>query len=107
MLTKQGFTVWSTQPGVTPFRFEDVSEQVAAALETVEVDETLEGPATVRAYTVLYEANEPAAAVVWCDSPDGRRTVARSSDPELMRTATESELCGRAVTLSGDEFSLA
>jgi len=107
MLTKQGFTVWSTQPGATPFRFEDVSEQVAAALETVEVDERLEGPATVRAYTVLYEANEPAAAVAWCDSHDGRRTVARSSDPELMRTATESELCGRAVTISGDEFSLA
>ena len=98
--------MWSTEPGRAPFEYDDVSEQVAAALDTVEVDETLEGPATVRAYTVLYQGAEPDRAVAWCDAADGRRTLAVSRDAALLRTATEDELCGRPVRVHAGEFEL-
>ncbi|MEE2662797.1 MAG: acetyl-CoA acetyltransferase [Myxococcota bacterium] len=106
ILTKQGFSVWSTQPGPSPFQYDDVSEQVAGALETVEIDESADGPAIIRAYTVLCEGGEPARAVAWCDTAGGRRTLAASSDPELLRNATERELCGREITLADGEFEL-
>ena len=76
---------------------------MAEALETVEVDPALTGPAQVRAYTVLYEAGEPARVVAWLDAPDGRRTLASCSEPELLALATSEELCGRRVELRADE----
>ena len=106
ILTKQGFCIWSTEPGTGAFQYDDVSKQVAAALETIEIDESANGPASVRAYTVLCEGGEPVRAIAWCDTDRGHRTVAGSSDPALLRDATEHELCGRDVTLSEGEFAL-
>jgi acetyl-CoA C-acetyltransferase len=106
-LTKTGFSVWSTEPGESPFTYDDVSEQVAAALETVTVDEQLSGAATVRAYTVLFAGGEPERAVAWCDAADGRRTLATSTAAALLREACERELCGLEVTVERGEFQLA
>ena len=105
-LTKQGFSVWSSEAGPCPFEYDDVSEQVAQVLETVEVDASLTGEATIAAYTVLYEHGEPARAVAWCNGEDDRRTLATSSDAELLRNATEWELCGRAVRIDRGRFTL-
>jgi acetyl-CoA C-acetyltransferase len=107
ILTKQGFSVWSTDPGHSAFQYDDVSEQVAAVLETIPVDESASGPAIVRSYTILYEAGEPARAIAWCDTANGQRTLAANTDCELLHHATEHELCGRAITLSAGQFELA
>ena len=107
ILTKQGFTLWSTDAGAAPFAYEEVTEAVAEVLETVEVDERFEGPAVVAAYTVLYEGLEPTRAAAWCDAADGRRTIAVSTDPALLGEAVERELCGRPVVIADGSFTLA
>lgn len=104
ILTKQGFTLWSTEAGEAPFAYEEVTEQVAEALETVEVAEQYTGDAVVAAYTVLYEGVEPTRAAAWCDTADGRRTIAVNTDPALLQYAMTQELCGRAVTIRDGAF---
>lgn len=105
ILTKQGFTTWSTSAPDTPFAWEDVAERVAAATPTVEIDAELAGEATVKGYTVMVEGIEP-RAVALCDAADGRRGLAASEDPEVIRVATEEELCGRRVHLDGHHFEV-
>jgi acetyl-CoA C-acetyltransferase len=106
MLTKQGVSLWSAQPPAAACRFADVTDEVAAAMETVEVVGDHNGPATVASYTVLYNGDSPARAVAVCDLPDGRRTLAAAEDRELAAAMTAAEFCGRRVQLTGDRFAL-
>ena len=99
MLTKQGVSVWSTRAPARPFAFADVTSEVAGAMQTVEVVSHYEGGATIAAYTVLYEADAPARAVMICDLPDGRRTLAATTNPPLALAMTEQEFCGRRVQI--------
>jgi len=98
MLTKQGVSLWSGEPGDAGFHHDDVSAEAEAAVERVEVVADAAGPATVASYTVLHSGAAP-QVVVLCDLPDGRRTLARSDDAGLIATAEHDELCGRAVGL--------
>jgi acetyl-CoA C-acetyltransferase len=107
ILTKQGFTTWSTEPPAQGFRFEDATDPVAAATETVEIDESFDGVARVAGYTVQYAGTEPARAIALCDGSDGSRALCTGADPALLRLATEDELCGRRVRVTGEEFELA
>ena len=61
-----------------------------------------QGPAVIAAYTVLYEGDTPARAVMICDLPDGRRTLAATTDAPLAAAMTEREFCGRAVRVGQD-----
>jgi len=106
MLTKQGVSLWSTQAPEKPCEFADVTEEVGAAMETVEVIGDYHGPATVASYTVLYNGDAVARAVAVCDLPDGRRTIAASADEKVAKEATEKEFCGRQVKVQGAEFAL-
>ncbi len=100
VLTKQGVSLWSTEPGPHPFRFEDASEETARALEVVPLVAGAPGGATVVTYTVLYEDEAPSRTVLLCDLGDGRRTLAASADPALAAVAVREELCGRSVRLA-------
>ncbi len=100
MLTKQGVSLWSTQPPTVPYRFADVSAEVAAAMPTVEVIPNYDGPAVVASYTVLYDGNTASRGVAVCDLPDGRRTLAATQDAMLAKAMTESEFCGRPVIVA-------
>lgn len=102
MLTKQGVSVWSSQPPAEPFRFVDVTREVARETKTVEVVSEYEGPASVAAYTVLYDGATPSRAVMICDLPDGRRTFGVTTDRQLAATMTEQEFCGRSVRIAMD-----
>lgn len=97
MLTKQGVSLWSTQVPRQPFCFADVTAEVAQRMKTVEVVDNYQGTATIAAYTVLYEGDAPARAVMICDLPDGRRTLAATTDARMAARMTTSEFCGRAV----------
>jgi len=99
MLTKQGVSLWAAHPPQRPFRFIDVTADVAQAQETVPLVGDYHGPATVASYTVIYEGDVPARAVMICDLPDGRRTLAASTDAALASRATRQELCGGRVQI--------
>jgi len=102
MLTKQGVSLWSAQPPAQPFGFADVTQEVARALRTVEVVGEYDGPATIAAYTVIYDGTTPARAVMICNLPDGRRTLGVTMNPQLAAAMTEDEFCGRPVRVGWD-----
>jgi acetyl-CoA C-acetyltransferase len=100
ILTKQGVSLWSTEPGPGTFGFDDVSEQTARATEAVEVVGPVDAEATVATYTVFFEGGAPERSVLLCDLDDGRRALVATPDPALAALATSEELCGRRVHLS-------
>jgi len=98
MLTKQGVSIWSTQPPVDTCAFTDVSADVAAASTAVDVVDDYDGPATIASYTVIYDNGQPTRAVLICDLPDGRRSLA-AADPSGSRLMADREMCGEPVVL--------
>jgi acetyl-CoA C-acetyltransferase len=102
MLTKQGVSIWSAQRPAQPFRFADVTTDVAREMKTVEVVDRYAGPASVAAYTVVYDGNAPSRAVMICDLPNGRRAFGVTTDPQLATAMTEQEFCGRSVRIGHD-----
>jgi acetyl-CoA C-acetyltransferase len=103
MITKQGVSVWSREPGTSPFAAADVSNESEAATARVEVVEAQPGPARIAGYTVLFGPAGADQLIALCDLPDGRRTIAYSRDPDWMARAQRDELCGENVRLAADE----
>jgi acetyl-CoA C-acetyltransferase len=99
ILTKQGVSLWSSEPPPAPFGFDDATEATARATETVALVEDAAGPGRIATYTVLYEAGQPARAILLCDLDAARRTLRAVADPALAELGTREELCGRAVRL--------
>jgi acetyl-CoA C-acetyltransferase len=100
-LTKQGVSLWSTEPRGGGFGFDDVTEATVASTGAAELADEFEGEAEIATYTVLFEGEKPTKTVMICDLPDGRRALASSADPGLAETALREELCGRPVRLAG------
>lgn len=99
---KQAVLVLSNRPGPEGFRFADVTDEVAAREAAVPTTADYTGPATIAGYVVSYDRSGPARAFAYCDTPDGRRTVARSTDPALLERMTREEFVGRAVRVDED-----
>ena len=98
MLTKLGFSVWSTRPGpASGFAYRDVGKAVERETPRATVVSDHDGAAVVASYTVVYGAEAPVQGVALCDLPDGRRTIATTTDPDSMREMTVGEWCGRRV----------
>lgn len=101
-LTKQGVSLWSTEPAEREFEHVDVSEEVARDTPTVEVVADVQGRATVASYTVVFERDGSARTVLLCDLPGDRRTIVSTHDAQVAELATEEELCGRPVRIGSD-----
>jgi acetyl-CoA C-acetyltransferase len=100
ILTKQGVSLWSTEPAPGPFRCEDATAETAREVETVPIRAGATGRGAVVTYTVLFEGGAPGRSVLLCDLEDGTRALATSADPALAEAALHEELCGRKVRLS-------
>jgi acetyl-CoA C-acetyltransferase len=107
MLTKQGVSLWLARPPAERFRFVDVTREVAREMKTVEVIDAYEGPATIAAYTVIYDGDAPVRAVMICDLPDARRTLGATADRRLAAVMTEQEFCGRSVRIGAGHVATA
>jgi acetyl-CoA C-acetyltransferase len=102
IVTKQGASLWSTEPPAGPVPFDDVTDVAQRETAIAEVVGDATGEATIASYTVLYAGQDPSQAVVVCDLPDGRRTMRASRDVALADAMTRTEHCGRRVRLAGD-----
>ncbi|MEE2677091.1 MAG: acetyl-CoA acetyltransferase [Myxococcota bacterium] len=100
ILNKQGVSIWSSEAPPRAFGYEDVSAEVARDAGAAQLVEQATGAGRVSGYTVLFEGEEPAKAVLFCELEDGSRVLA--SSPALARQGTREELCGRSVMLSDD-----
>lgn len=94
-MTKHVAGVYSTTPGVVTI------PEPAPGPECRPIADRFEGAARVAAATVVHDrAGTPEWGVAVCDVPDGGRTYARISAPDLLADAVETEWTGRAVTLA-------
>ena len=99
---KQAVAVFSDRPGERGYGFEDVTAEVAAKDPALSSTTEYEGPARVVGYTVSYSRNEISHGFAYCDTADGRRTVARSEDKALLERMTTEEFVGREVLIRAD-----
>jgi hypothetical protein len=99
MLTKQGISVWSTEPGDRSFAYDDVSADVERELARVSVVEDGRGVARVAGYTVLHGLAAPERGVAYCDLPDGARALAETRDADWLLELERVEHCGAPVEL--------
>jgi acetyl-CoA C-acetyltransferase len=101
LLTKQGVSLLSSEPRA-PFCFGDVTAETASRTPRVALDARAAGEARVASYTVLYEGEKPARAILFCDFAGGRRRLVVAEDPELALAGTREELCGRALHIDAE-----
>jgi len=99
ILTKQGVSLWSSEPGAAPFAHDDVTAETECGTERIEVVGGAKGSGRIASYTVLYEGGAPKRAVLLCDLDGDHRTLVLSDDAALVATATSEELCGRALRI--------
>ncbi len=96
-MTKHVFGVYSTEPGPAA----PVPPGPSPEQPVVPIHATYAGPADVATYTVVHGGDgSPEWGVAVCDVPGGGRCYAKMLDEELLRSAEEDELVGRAVTLA-------
>lgn len=101
MLTKQGVSLWSTDPGA-PFTFRDVSAEVDEITARVELVAEVDTEAAICSYTVEYEGDRPIRGIALCELEPGRRTLAVTADPGLAEAMTREEFGGRSVRIRAD-----
>ncbi|UGQ14313.1 hypothetical protein LO772_12395 [Yinghuangia sp. ASG 101] len=106
MLTKQAGAMWSATPPATPFHGEDLSSRTAEAAIPCEVVGDYRGLGAVDGFTATPGGDGPPLAVAVVAVPGGRRTVARTSDPEVVTAFGAGEWVGRHVHVDGAELAL-
>ncbi len=104
-LTKHSAGVYSTRPpdgGFVRVDPGDTNARIAANPTRVPAG-AYAGPATIEATTVQYGRDgRPALGVLTTLTPDGRRTLANSTDPSALASMTTEEWAGRPVELTTD-----
>ena len=98
VLTKQGFGLWSSEPGPKGFALEDVTALVAGQVRTKHILDESSGDGVVAGYTVLYDQSQPPRGVVVADV-EGGRAVAHTEDRALVAQMESSEFCGTKIRL--------
>jgi acetyl-CoA C-acetyltransferase len=102
LLTKQGVSLWSCEPGDEPFGYADVSDEAERAEAPREVVTDSAGSGEIAGYTVLYEAGAPARTIALVDRDDGRRSLAVTDDRGLAQRGTLEELAGVRVRVGAE-----
>ncbi|MEM7287736.1 MAG: hypothetical protein AAF480_15395 [Actinomycetota bacterium] len=106
VLTKQGFAVLGTEENPHGYRFVDCTGETARRAEVCEIDASHRGRASVAGLTVMHDRGGPRTGVIVADLPDGRRSVAMTSDPALMDDLEREDFVGRPVMLDGAAFTV-
>lgn len=107
LYSKQGALVIAAAPGSAPFETVDVTDAVAEAEPGLPVVVDAAGEGRIVAYTVVFEGQQPERAIVVVDLADGRRTVARSHDHDVMAHALSQDIIGVPVRVGDGLFSFA
>ena len=102
MITKQGASMWSSEPPAQQFANIDVTDEVAAKLQPQPYRTGENEQATVVSYTVIWGREGPERAVAIGEFADGARTLLVSAVPEVMAAAVVEEFCGRTITVAAD-----
>ena len=66
------------------------------------LDASYVGAATIVGYTVVFDGGVISHGLAICDTPNGKRTVARCEDRALLESMTREEFCGTSVRVQSD-----
>lgn len=99
-LTKHAFGVYSTEAPKGDYKYENLQSEVDACPARQWVVDH-EGAVTIESYTVMFSGDEAAVGHFACLTPDGKRTWANSSDPDVLKDMQVTEYCGRAARIDG------
>ena len=105
IVDKHAFGVFSTEPPAGGFRYECPQDEIDARGRRA-VDGDHVGPATIETWTVTHERDgSMAKAICACRTPDGARTWADSSDPDVMARLEREDVTGVQVTIDADHVA--
>jgi acetyl-CoA C-acetyltransferase len=104
MITKQGVSLWSTDPPAQPYRSIDVTDEVKAATGVRALVDATDTTATVASYTVLDDdPSRGRRGIVIGDLDDGSRVLVSTDDADMTQSMTTEEWCGRRVRIAPGE----
>lgn len=98
VLDKQAVNVLSASPPRTGFRYEDVTA-VTEGYPTRPSEPGATGKGTVVSATVVQDSRGAQSALYLADMADGRRTMARTPDTDLIDVTRTDEVIGRSITI--------
>jgi acetyl-CoA C-acetyltransferase len=101
VLTKHGFSIYSSTPPGERYESLDVTAQTAASVRVHQVADRYEGSGKIQGATVF-----GGRAVALLDLDDGRRLMAHSDDRAAVACVEAEDPCGRSVEVAGASFSL-
>ena len=99
-LTKHSFGIYSADAPEIDYQHEDVQAEVDACPTRDWLGDYL-GDVTIESYTVMFSGDVPSVGHFACLTPNGQRTWANSSDPEILRDMQVVEYCGKLASLDG------
>ncbi|MCP5044514.1 MAG: acetyl-CoA acetyltransferase [bacterium] len=102
-LEKHVYGIYSGTPGPLVLPDEAAVQARVEAGGVREIESHVTGPATVAAYSVVWNREGPHRGVVICDLPSGTRCLANVVDVELMASMQREEWVGRPVRLVAGE----
>ncbi len=103
MITKQGVSIWSTEPPAAGYRFDDVSAAVAAEVGEVPTVDGVDGSGRVLTYTVNADTEGPRRAIAVVDLGENRRALVASDDRAVAAHLVADDAAGVVVQVHADE----
>jgi hypothetical protein len=104
---KQAVALFSNLPNEKGYGFEDVTALAAEKELPLPLNGDYQGAATIVGYTVVFNKEHPSHGIAYCETPQGERTVVKTTDKSLLDMMTKEEFCGRVINVVGDgSFSL-
>ncbi len=102
-MEKHVYGIYSATPGAFELPDEAAAQARVDADGVREIESQANGPATIAAYSVLWNREGPVRALAICDLPNGARCYANAIDPELLAAMQREEWVGRSVKVSVGE----
>ena len=101
-LTKHSFGVYSTTPPTTPFRWEDVQDEVDRQPTRTALVEW-DGVGTVESWTTAFDREgKPEKAFLAVRTPDQARTMALIDDADAAAATLDGDIAGAGVRVGPD-----
>ncbi len=102
-MEKHVYGVYSATPGVFQLPDEAAVQARVDSAGVRQIETQASGPATISAYSVLWNREGPERALAVCDLPSGQRCYANAVDADLLDAMQREEWVGRTVELRPGE----
>lgn len=103
MITKQGVSIWSSEPPAAGYRYHDATAEVVPLVAVVPTVDGVDAHGAVLTYTVNADADGPRRSIALVDVGPDRRALVVSDDREVAAHLVATDAVGVAVHVHADE----